>query len=63
MNIIAFILIAVGTYTVLGSVITFLGYVFDNDKRWDRRMGNPPPPPKRKSFKERLEEKQRENEV
>ena len=29
-------------------------------KQWDRRMKNPPPPPERKSFKERLEEKQKE---
>ena len=30
-------------------------------KQWDRKMENPPPPPDRKSFKERLSEKQKED--
>ena len=31
-------------------------------KQWDRKMENPPPPPPRKSFKERIREKQRDYE-
>ena len=55
MGIVENILMGIGAYTVMHFVITVLGYVFSKPGLPNNR----PTPLNRKSFKERLEEKQR----
>lgn len=57
MELIIKMIIALVLYDILGwGLVLFLSLL--SWKRWNPKMDNPPPPPPRKSFKERLAEKQ-----
>ena len=58
METIIYIIIALLIYDIIKFTLSFVGEIIFSTKHWNRRMDNPPPPPPRKSFKERLAEKQ-----
>ena len=54
---ISVVVIGVSAYNLIHTIIDVIYKISKRVKEGVPRMDNPPPPPKRKSFKERIEEK------